>query len=830
MSNAINFNDVIRQLEVDGLDVSDFRVGTTKPMRCRVDGERDRKGWYWIHEMPFDNGDVVLVGSYGIWHGQDNGARKLLLPEASLLSKEDQALVRRRIAENKRRMAGEIKQKQERAAKEAQNKWQALAKEGESGYLTRKQVRASGVRYTKDGAVAIPMRDGKGKLHGLQFILDKENPAHAEKVKQLGGDKRFWPTGMSMQGHYHTIGRVNTTGLNLITEGYATGDTLADASGLPCLVAFNANNVIPVLESVAKQYPKASFLIAADDDYICTCQHCKKPTLVASPNCAHCEKEHGKQNTGVTIAMKACVSVDAAQWFKPLFEDRQGKKYTDFNDLMMLEGLQVVASQVEEAVAAKFPSLGQATLQGQVVSVRADASGGAGEKVLASMISLEEAVERFWLVFDAKDMVYDRYLRKILPLKSMQNIIPDHAARDWKEDSQRQVVQIDDITFDATCKTKKRINMWEGFPTGESDAGSCQAILDVLSYICSQEKNAKEVLHQVLCFLAYPLQHHGAKLDMCLLFQGVQGTGKSLIFEDVMMEIYQQYSVIIGQTDIESQFNSWASKKLFVVADEVIAKKDLYQVPGKIKNLITGTHIPIRTLFTPTYQELNQINFVFLSNEVLPMVLDDKDRRFLVIKTPDVPLDKSYYDTVGKEIEEGGIEAFHHYLLHYDVGEFNQHTRPIMTNAKLDLITACKPATSRFYDLWLESRGVPFEEVKNSPLGLPYVMCSTDDLYKAFRRWCSHEGETYIPSRNAFVSQISFLPGLQRKQVRACADYRFINDGSGMVRVSGDKRFVRCIDPVDKQSQLDNNLGQLESCTVQILQFRRALDDQINDI
>jgi len=747
MSMAVNYQDVMRQLEIEGLDISNFQIGTSRPMRCKVDGMRGRPGWFWLHEMPFDNGDVVIVGSYGVWHGADNGAMKIALPQGAKASKEDNALIRKRIADNKKRMDAELKASQGKAAKEALKKWNALSDDGESGYLSKKQVRASGVRFTKDGAMAVPMRDTAGKLHGLQFILDKSNPAHKEKIERMEGDKRFWPTGLAMQGHFHTIGKLDPRGVNIITEGYATGDTLNDASGLGVAVCYSANNVLPVLEALKKYYPKAKFLIAADDDYLCRCKECKKQTLVADGVCAHCGKEHGKQNTGVTVAMKACMSVDAAQWIKPLFVDRGGKKLSDFNDLMVLEGLQVVADQVKLAIDAQFHQLGSAA-QPQVP--RGTVTGGAGNKHrLPTFITVDDAVERFVQVFDVRDTMFDRYLSCLLPKSSMLDIMPDHGWREMKTHDGRQLVLMDQVGFDPTeSDANIKCNMWGGWPTKPSTQGSCEKLLGLLEYICSDEDKPREVYKWVLRWLAYPIQNPGAKLKTALVIHGGQGVGKNLFFEAVM-KIYGEYGRVVGQADIEDKFNDWVSRKLFLIANEVVARQELFHQKNKLKALITDDTIRINPKNVAAHYESNHMNMVFLSNEAQPVVLDADDRRYMAIWTPK-KREKSFYGDVMAEINDGGVAALHQYLLDLDLGDFDNGALPLDTRARKALIEVSKESPDRFIEAWID------DELEQSCRA-----CSLSDLYRVYERWCRIEGERFSYAKNKFSARIAIHDGLE---------------------------------------------------------------------
>ena len=397
-----NEEAVCRQMAACGLLIDGLRVGTARPVRCKVDGERGSKGWYWLSEFPLDDGAIIITGAFGIWQGSDNGHTAIMMPEricescgtamprvkkicpnckskdlrAHEISKDDRAAMRKKLMERKRASEAELKRKQQRAAREASQKWRALDKDGASGYLDRKQVKPFGVRFTGDGALVVPMMDTSGSLHGLQFILDKSNPDHQPRIKKMGTGKRFWPTGLAMNGHFCILGEPDHTGTMLITEGYATGASLHMATGLPVFVVFSANNIIPVLQTLEDHYSKARFLICADDDYLCRCSACKHQVLVADPAdahpneraqvvCSNCGKPHGKINTGVTMSMKAAMVVDRADWIVPHFTDRTdpktGKpvKLTDFNDLHCAESLQAVESQLTAAIADKFPDHGK---------------------------------------------------------------------------------------------------------------------------------------------------------------------------------------------------------------------------------------------------------------------------------------------------------------------------------------------------------------------------------------------------------------------------------------------------------------------------------------
>ena len=182
------------------------------------------------------------------------------------------------------------------------------------------------------------------------------------------------------------------------------------------------------------------------------------------------------------------------------------------------------------------------------------------------------------------------------------------------------------------------------------------------------------------------------------------------------MAIYGEYGRIVDQAAVEDKFNDWASRKLFLIADEVVARMELYHTKNKLKSLITGEWIRINPKNIGAYDERNHVNLVFLSNETQPLVLERDDRRYTVIWTP-AKLTRDFYQEVLDEIRAGGIAALHDYLLNIPLGDFGTGTEPPMTKAKADLIELGKDSTERFWDEWIAGNlPVPATAAKRTTL------------------------------------------------------------------------------------------------------------------
>ncbi len=766
MAYASNYDDVLKQLQEAGLLVDTLLVGTTKVQRCLVDGGgREKRGWYRLGEWITPQGEALIIGAYGIYLGDDNGKRKVELPKDGKkreISQAERDSFRKQMAESVKRAEAERKAEAERAAQSATKAWNACLLVGESDYLTRKGVGAHGLRFSPSGACVIPLLDTAGKVHGLQIIRGK-----AKENKRL--EKEFWPAGVAKKGHFHLVGMPQN--IVLVCEGYATGASLHEATGLPVAIAFDANNLAPVATALRKRYKRVKILVCADDDIFGSCVACKeKVILTVDPQiCAACGSDHKRINTGVTSASMAALEVDGA-WCKPYFEDepkrhalfaKKGAKLSDFNDLHAAEGLHAVRVLIEY----KLQELGWSLTQKIAVAITTES--GEGQEILKPIETTDELLNRFVLVYGQSGTVFDHKEHQLLSVSDMRDAcVNKYVHRAWSEHPNRGIVRVTEVGFDPGGDDPEiRCNLWSGWPT-KPKPGSCEKLLTLLRYMCSAETNSEKLYQWVLNWVAYPIKFPGAKMKTTLVLHGPQGTGKNLFFE-ALMNIYGKYGRVIDQSAIEDRFNDWASRKLFLIADEVVARSDLYHVKNKLKAFITGVWIRINPKNMAAYDEKNHVNIVFLSNEFMPVVLEEDDRRHTVIWTPE-KLDQEFYKSVIHEVANGGVEALHDYLINHNIGDFNEGTLPPFTDAKKELINLSMDSPSRFFNAFMAGE---FDGFKVQP-------CLAQDFYDLYRIYCQQVGARPAPLPK-------FLNALDRKHGCPCVRKRYESYDTAEDKVKG---------------------------------------------
>lgn len=809
-----NHDYVVEQLRDAGLEVElplQIALGE-KSVRCTVaGGDREKRGWYRLHEILVDN-ELYLCGSFGVFHGDDSGTQKIDLARRcdkcsaavplrerkcpacgctklrrAELSAEQKAALAARLAEDKRRAAAETQARIDVASQWASAVWRAslpIDNIAEHDYLARKHLTAAGgarIYPGNDGvqlvgadaedytylagfanALVVPLMDAAGRVYGLQFILSRAH--HGERIRRTERDKEYWPAGMSVAGHYYLIGP-SPAGVLLIAEGFATGMTLHQATGQPVAVAWAANNIGPVCAALKRHYRKARQIICADDDWLQRCAACAAPTPVGDGTCAACGQPHKKINAGVQRAAEAALATGAA-WIKPEFTaprpvDRKGP--TDFNDLAGLEGDAAVRAQVEKALVSLKIAPSPAALPEKSARENSAQQGGGERPQAASVMPVDDIVERFVPLDDGTgDYVFDTWTNKVAKRSQMLTLLPAGARGDDIKRHPlylaRGAYYLDQVGFDPSGKDRGvKLNTWQGWPM-RPKRGDCGLLLDLLDYLCSEETNRDEVYDWILCWMAYPLQNPGAKMSSAIIMHGPQGTGKSTVFQ-TLAKIYGDYSTVLNQRGLEDKFNAdWSDSKLFILAEEVVTRAEMWHIKNELKELVTGEWIRINPKNIAAYRQRNQVNIAYLSNEDQPLPIDNDDRRHLVVYTPPAK-PESYYDAVFVELENGGVDAFYDYLMRVDLSGFHPKKRPPMTESKKRLINMSKSSHLRFIDDW-----------EAGELHYPFCPCGSDHLYRAYMNYCKAFGERNPIPQNRFFGFMRQRPGWKRERENIYAD------------------------------------------------------------
>ena len=163
-------------------------------------------------------------------------------------------------------------------------------------------------------------------------------------------------------------------------------------------------------------------------------------------------------------------------------------------------------------------------------------------------------------------------------------------------------------------------------------------------------------------WLACILQHR-TKIPTAWVLQGTQGTGKGLLFNNILKPIIgSRHAAHTNLPMYEEPYNGFMETSVFVLIDEAqiskIGAKD--KLMARVKQYISEPFLGVRRMHTDLYSAKNFSHFIIATNKHDPIEVDMADRRLNVCNRQELRLQIS-----SKEIASiaGELQGFTDYLI-----------------------------------------------------------------------------------------------------------------------------------------------------------------------
>ena len=294
--------DIIQQFKnaiaASGLPPPEEIIPGPKFQHFSTNGKKgDTSGWYRLHL------DAIPAGSFGCYR---SGIIKTWCSKSRNEMTSDEWASHVRVLESMaKQKEDDAQNKASKASIEAQEIWSnAKPADDNHPYLLAKSVKSCGLKVEGDNLLLSIYNLARKTITSLQTI----SPS---------GEKRFMLGGVKRAGFFQITSEDSPKDKVVICEGYATGASIFEATGLTIAVAFDAGNLLAVAEAIRVTRPELKLIIAADDDW--------KSDI----------------NIGLTKAKEAAQKVGGSL-VVPNFLNNRNDKDSDFNDLARMYGLEFV--------------------------------------------------------------------------------------------------------------------------------------------------------------------------------------------------------------------------------------------------------------------------------------------------------------------------------------------------------------------------------------------------------------------------------------------------------------------------------------------------------
>lgn len=199
-----------------------------------------------------------------------------------------------------------------------------------------------------------------------------------------------------------------------------------------------------------------------------------------------------------------------------------------------------------------------------------------------------------------------------------------------------------------------------------------------------------------------------------LVLRGDQGSGKSLFFNEVISKLFgEEYSIVVSDENLESDFKSWVDEKLFYNLNEIaVDMKSRRNIKNFLKTLVTDEYVNVQSKFKDFKKVILYGNILITSNEAFPLEVEINDRRFTIfqtgksLKTLDIDTNQLVKD-INNE-----LPLFAEYLRNYEVDWKLYHTA-LDTPEKQAIVDGTTSSMRRFIHAVITHEIGFFEDLNN---------------------------------------------------------------------------------------------------------------------
>ena len=346
------------------------------------------------------------------------------------------------------------------------------------------------------------------------------------------------------------------------------------------------------------------------------------------------------------------------------------------------------------------------------------------------------------------------YANLTIPANVNGNIKQVPVFKLWLENKTRRTLK--GIVFDPDDERIDYYNLYSGLAVVPKKGCWKKLKKHILENICQGNKN---IFNYVIAWMADAIQNPSKRPGVAIVLRGRQGCGKG-IFVNTFGQLFGQHFIRLDDSgQLLGQFNFHLKDKLIIFADEAFWAGD-QKSEGKIKGLITEPTLQIEGKFKDSFSIKNHTRLMIASNSEWTCPAGLEERRFCVLDVGEKHMqDQKYFGAIVEEINSGGLEAFLHDLVKFDLSGINLNDFP-KTDALLEQKIHSMDSVEQFYFNVLKTGDLNNKGDWNNGL----VKCKV--LQKRYVDSSKDIGVTRRASETAFGIKLKKLcPKLKKKRV-----------------------------------------------------------------
>jgi hypothetical protein len=289
-------------------------------------------------------------------------------------------------------------------------------------------------------------------------------------------------------------------------------------------------------------------------------------------------------------------------------------------------------------------------------------------------------------------------------------------------------------------------NLWRGYGVKRAPGDWSLLKAHMLDVICNGNREHYDYL---LKLLAWKAQNPHLRTEIVLVLRSEEeGTGKN--------ELVRWYGPIFGNAwksitnpeQLFGRFNDMLLNACVVSLDEMLWAGD-HSKAGRFKTMITEPMVTLEGKWKSALTIENSAMYIVTSNEDWVVPAGRTARRFFVLEVSDKRKgDESYFEALGKQRDNGGIEAFLDSLLAMDLKDWHPRKGVPQTEALVDQKHASMTWLEKFIEKVLDDGDLIAADHGRSAATDRYVIdgetwkngvveADRDDFENAYLEWQS---------------------------------------------------------------------------------------------